>query len=147
MKTEPVIKKTQWALRFRKFHAFFMLIIIFTSSCSSFQKAEQYLVLDITGFGIKPNTGENAIFAVQDVVIRDNTFNDPCLTSMYQFCEAIISIYPEIPKLNNKTPFHWNIIIENNVFYPFDYPVLYAKSVENIDFINNKTLLLCRKIR
>ena len=76
--------------------------------------------------------------AVNDVIIRNNTFNDPCMTSIYQFCEAIISIYPEIPKLNNETPFHRNIVIENNVFHPFDYPVLYAKSVENLKFINNK---------
>ena len=78
--------------------------------------------------------------AVKDVVIRNNTFNDPCMTSMYQFCQAIISIYPEIPKLNSETPFHRNIVIENNVFYPFDYPVLYAKSVDNIDFIDNKII-------
>jgi len=51
-----------------------------------------------------------------------------------------ISIYPEIPKLNNETPFHRNIIIENNVFHPFDYPVLYAKSVDNINFVNNKII-------
>ncbi len=78
--------------------------------------------------------------AVKDVVIRNNTFNDPCLTSMYQFCQAIISIYPEIPKLNNEIPFHRNIVIENNVFHPFDYPVLYAKSVDNINFVNNKII-------
>ena len=36
--------------------------------------------------------------AVKDVMIRNNTFNEACLTSMFQFCEAIISIYPEIPK-------------------------------------------------
>lgn len=78
--------------------------------------------------------------AVNDVVIRNNTFNDPCLSSMYQFCEAIISIYPEIPKLNSETPYHRNIVIENNVFHPFDYPVLFAKSVDNIDFINNKII-------
>ncbi len=78
--------------------------------------------------------------AVNDVVIRNNTFNDPCMTSMYQFCQAIISIYPEIPKLNNETPFHRNIVIENNVIYPFDYPVLYAKSIDNINFVNNKII-------
>ncbi len=76
--------------------------------------------------------------AVTDVVIRNNTFEAPCLTSLYQFCEAVISIYPEIPELDYKTPFHKNITIENNVFHPFDYPVLYAKSVENITFSHNK---------
>jgi hypothetical protein len=57
---------------------------------------------------------------------------------MYQFCEAIISIYPEIPRLDQSTkPFHRNITIEENEFHPFDYPVLYAKSVEGLKFNNN----------
>jgi hypothetical protein len=75
--------------------------------------------------------------AVKDVLIRNNTFNDPCLTSMFQFCEAIISISPEIPKLNSNKPFHRNIRIENNVFHPYDYPVLYAKSAQGLFFNGN----------
>jgi hypothetical protein len=75
--------------------------------------------------------------AVKEVVIRKNTFNGACLTSMFQFCEAIISIYPEIPKPDVNTPFHRNIRIENNTFNPYDYPVLYAKSVEGLIFSNN----------
>lgn len=75
--------------------------------------------------------------AVKDVVIRNNTFNDPCMTSMYQFCEGIISIYPEIPKMDVNKPFHRNIRIENNTFNPFDYPVLYAKSTEGVYFNHN----------
>jgi hypothetical protein len=75
--------------------------------------------------------------AVKDVLIRNNTFNDACLSSMFQFCEAIISIYPEIPRLDSSKPFHRNIRIENNTFNPYDYPVLYAKSVEGLVFSNN----------
>jgi pectate lyase len=75
--------------------------------------------------------------AVKDVLIRNNTFNDACLGSMFQFCEAIISIYPEIPRLDSSKPFHRNIRIENNTFNPYDYPVLYAKSVEVLVFSNN----------
>jgi hypothetical protein len=75
--------------------------------------------------------------AVTDVLIRDNEFRDPCMTSPYQFSEGIISIYPEVPKLNYKTPFHRNIRIEHNTFHPFDFPVLYAKSVEGLSFTNN----------
>jgi hypothetical protein len=79
--------------------------------------------------------------AVHDVLIRKNKFLAPCLTSMYQFCEAIISIYPEIPKLDASTkPFHRNIRIEENEFHPYDYPVLYAKSVDGLKF-NNNTLI------
>jgi pectate lyase len=74
---------------------------------------------------------------VKDVLIQNNTFNDPCLTSIYQFTEAIISIYPELPKLNINNPFHRNIRIENNSFNPFDYPVLYARSTEGLFFNNN----------
>lgn len=75
--------------------------------------------------------------AVKDVLIRNNTFNEACLTSMFQFCEAIISIYPEIPKPDVNKPFHRNIRIENNTFNPYDYPVLYAKSVEGLTFSSN----------
>jgi hypothetical protein len=75
--------------------------------------------------------------AVKDVLIRHNKFLDPCLTSMYQFCEAIISIDPEIPQLDSLAPFHRNIRIEDNEFHPFDYPVLYAKSVNGLVFKDN----------
>jgi hypothetical protein len=76
--------------------------------------------------------------AVTDVLIKNNVFTEQCNTSSYQFCEGIISIYPEIPVLNESTPpFHKNIRIENNEFHPFDYPVLFARSVDGISFNNN----------
>ena len=59
---------------------------------------------------------------------------------MYQFCEGIISICPEIPQLDPVHPFHRNIRIENNEFHPFDYPVLYAKSVDGLTFSNNRII-------
>jgi len=73
--------------------------------------------------------------AVSDVLIRRNRFED-CLTSGYQFCNAIISIEPEIPK-PGKAPFHRNIRIEDNTFVTFDNPVLWALSVGNLSFIRN----------
>ncbi|MCK3686363.1 right-handed parallel beta-helix repeat-containing protein [Maribellus sp. YY47] len=77
--------------------------------------------------------------AVKDVTIRNNTFGELCNTSSYQFCEAIISVYPIIPKLDEATPcFHRNIKIENNRFHPFDYPVLFARSVDGITFNKNE---------
>ncbi|MEP6846661.1 MAG: alpha-1,3-galactosidase B, partial [Panacibacter sp.] len=75
--------------------------------------------------------------AVKDVLIRRNTFTDACLTSMYQFCEAIISIEPEIPMPDSNKTFHRNIVITENNFHPYDYPVLYAKSVSGLSFTNN----------
>lgn len=76
---------------------------------------------------------------VKDVLIRNNHFTDQCLTSMYQFCEAVISIFPEIPKPDPSKPgFHRNIRIENNQFDLYDYPVLYARSVDNLVFAGNR---------
>ena len=75
--------------------------------------------------------------AVKDVTIRNNVFNAPCMSSMYQFCEAIISVYPVIPKPDINKPFHQNIRIEGNTFHPFDYPVLYVLSTEGLIFNNN----------
>jgi hypothetical protein len=76
--------------------------------------------------------------AVTDVTITNNTFKDACLTSMYQFCEGIISIDPIIPKLDSLKAYHRNITIEQNTFMAFDYPVLYALSVDGIRFNHNK---------
>jgi len=77
--------------------------------------------------------------AVRDVLIQGNKFNDLCNTSSYQFCEAIISVYPIIPKLEDNAPaFHRNIRIIGNEFHPFDYPVLFARSVDGISFEKNK---------
>jgi len=78
--------------------------------------------------------------AVNDVLITKNTFKAPCMTSMYQFCEAVISICPVIPQPNAKTPFHQNIRIVDNEFHVFDYPILYALSTENLVFSGNKLI-------
>jgi hypothetical protein len=78
--------------------------------------------------------------AVTDVTIRRNIFEAPCLTSMYQFCEGIVSICPEIPELDPVYPFHRNIRVEGNEFHPFDFPVLYAKSVDGLTFSNNRMI-------
>ncbi|NQU55062.1 MAG: right-handed parallel beta-helix repeat-containing protein, partial [Bacteroidetes bacterium] len=76
--------------------------------------------------------------AVTDVLIKNNVFTELCNTSSYQFCEGIISVFPIIPKLDKNTPpFHKNIRIEGNQFHPFDYPILYALSVDGISFENN----------
>ena len=75
--------------------------------------------------------------ACHDVTIRNNTFINS-LTNMFQFTNAIISIYPEIPELDKQQKyFHSNILIENNVFDTFDNPIVYAKSVDGLIFRNN----------
>jgi hypothetical protein len=75
--------------------------------------------------------------AVKDITIRNNEFRTPCNSSSYQFCNAIISIYPEIPEADPLRPFHKNIKIEHNTFNPSDYPIIYAKSVDGLSFKNN----------
>lgn len=79
--------------------------------------------------------------ACRNVMIRNNHFIN-ALTSMYQFTNAVISIYPEIPELEKQQAyFHGGkeggIVIENNVFDTFDAPILYAKSVDGLVFRNN----------
>ena len=73
-----------------------------------------------------------------DISISGNRFTSLCNTSAYRYNEAIISIYPIIPALNDDTPvFHRNISIKNNLFNSFDYPLLYALSVDELSFTGN----------
>lgn len=75
--------------------------------------------------------------ACRDVTITGNRFIN-ALTSLFQFTNAVISIYPEIPDLKNQTKyFHSGIKITDNVFETFDNPLLYAKSVDGLIFLNN----------
>lgn len=75
--------------------------------------------------------------ACHDVHIRNNKFIN-ALTNQFQFTNAVISIYPEIPDLKSqKRYFHSGIVIEDNEFETFDMPILYAKSVDGLVFRNN----------
>lgn len=76
--------------------------------------------------------------ACRDVTITGNRFVN-ALTSLYQFTEAVISIYPEIPDLGGqREKFHSGITITDNEFETFDLPLLYAKSVSGLIYRNNK---------
>ncbi len=82
--------------------------------------------------------------ACRDVVIRGNRFVN-ALTNMFQFTNAVISIYPEIPNLAAQTKyFHGGegkgVVIENNTFETFDAPIVYAKSLDGLVFRNNKII-------
>lgn len=75
--------------------------------------------------------------ACSDVTITNNRFINS-LTMLFQFTNAVISIYPEIPNLPQQQQyFHRNIKIENNLFEVFDEPLVYAKSVEGMTISNN----------
>ena len=74
----------------------------------------------------------------RDLVISRNRFIN-CLTNYFQFTNAVISIYPEIPNLAaQKGYFHSNVRIVDNEFVYFDRPLLYAKSVDGLVFRGNK---------
>lgn len=75
--------------------------------------------------------------ACKDITIRNNKFIN-ALTAIYQFTNAVISIYPEIPNLKGQQRyFHSGIVIENNTFDMFDRPLVYAKSTDGLIFRNN----------
>ena len=79
--------------------------------------------------------------AYRHVIIRKNRFVN-ALTNLFQFTNAVISIYPEIPDLKGQQQyFHGGpeggIVIGDNEFETFDAPILYAKSVDGLVFRNN----------
>lgn len=71
---------------------------------------------------------------VEDVLIRDNIFKECGYNSGP--AGYVISIAPENHELT-PYPVHRNIRIENNVFYCFDSPVLFARSVNGLSFVGN----------
>ena len=83
--------------------------------------------------------------ACRDVTIRENKFINS-LTNLFQFTEAVISIYPEIPNLKDQVKyFHGGegqpgVIIENNQFETFDRPIVFAKSIDGLTFRGNKVV-------
>ncbi len=73
----------------------------------------------------------------EDVVIRGNYFRD-CVTSYFQYCEGVVSIFPEIKDVaHQKKRYHRNILIEDNVFDTFDTTLLFASSAENVTWRDN----------
>lgn len=75
--------------------------------------------------------------ACEDLTIRRNRFRD-CLTSVFQYCDALISIHPEVKEpTNQRCRYHRNIRIEDNEIETFDVPLLYALSAENVTWRNN----------
>ncbi len=106
----------------------------------------------VSGSAILVSTDCNMWFEsgqTKDLIIRNNQFID-VLSSLYQFTEAVISIYPIIPKLKEqKSPFYGRnsnaseqegILIEHNIFMTFDTPLLFARSTKGILWRNNKVI-------
>lgn len=82
--------------------------------------------------------------AVTNVKIRNNIFEN-CLTSgnangnRGEWGDAVITITPSHRPMDIHTePYHKNIVIQNNEFKVFDAPLVRARSVRNLQFIDNK---------
>ena len=76
--------------------------------------------------------------ACEDLVIRRNRFRD-CLTSIFQYCDALVSIHPEVKNLNaQRRRYHRNVVVEDNEIETFDVPLLYALSAENVTWRRNR---------
>ncbi len=73
-----------------------------------------------------------------DVEIAGNVFTDSCLSSMYQFCEGVVSVCPVVPDPKPDKLFHKNIRIHDNIFDSPDVPVLYGFSCDGLRFENNR---------
>lgn len=108
---------------------------------------ENNLFDHVSGSGILVSTDCNMWFEsgqTKHLKIRGNHFVD-VLTSLYQFTEAVISIYPIIPNLKEqKRPFYGDgkdgITIEDNVFMTFDTPLLFTISTDGLHWRRNKVI-------
>jgi hypothetical protein len=74
--------------------------------------------------------------AVHDVLIRHNTFEN-CLIAPTQFSDGVIAVWPAIQQDVPGRYFQRNIRIEDNTFKVLDRPILYAHSVDGLDFSGN----------
>lgn len=82
-----------------------------------------------------------------DLTIRNNVF-DNCMTSgsttggRWEWGEAVIDITPSFKATSLKSPgYHRNVVIKDNEFRMFDYPILRARSVDNLQFTGNRVVV------
>lgn len=76
--------------------------------------------------------------AVRDVLIRGNRFGD-CCYGPPEWGRAVIDIDPEIADpWENRACFHRNIRILENTFRTFDTGLLFARSVDGLEFRDNR---------
>lgn len=75
---------------------------------------------------------------VADVTIRNNVFEE-CGFNSYPD-NYIININPQNHQLVANYYVHKNILIENNIFKVYDYPLLATRSTNGLSFINNKII-------
>jgi len=78
--------------------------------------------------------------ACRDVAIRGNVFSNCCTAAKWHgYSRGILSFCPTVGDVGSqKEPYHRNVLVEDNVFHTFDVPLLYAFSVENLVWRNNR---------
>lgn len=70
----------------------------------------------------------------RDVVIRGNRFENCCVSR----CQGVIAVDPEIADPDGqRSRYHRNLLIEDNVFDTHDVPLVWAKSVSDVVIRNN----------
>lgn len=75
--------------------------------------------------------------ACRDVEISGNTFR-ACLTSKYQFCNAVITVAPSVPDpAAQTTPYHRNIRVTDNRFEDTDEKLWDGVSVAEVEWRGN----------
>ncbi|MDO5017607.1 MAG: alpha-1,3-galactosidase B [Porphyromonas sp.] len=72
----------------------------------------------------------------EEVLIKGNRFIN-ALTGLYQFTDGIISVNPQIARMEEGQYFHGSVIVENNEFDTFPTPLVYAKSLRALTFKDN----------
>lgn len=75
-------------------------------------------------------------------VIRGNVFRN-CLTAYgsHGYSNAILSFCPVVHSIaDQKTRYHRNILIEDNLFETFDVPLVYGYSVDGLTFRRNRVV-------
>lgn len=76
--------------------------------------------------------------ACENVTIRRNRFRD-CLTSSFQYCNALVSVFPVVKDLAaQRRRYHRNILVEDNEIETFVAPLLHVVSAENVTWRNNR---------
>ena len=80
--------------------------------------------------------------ACREVSIRGNVFSNCCTAARWHgYSGGVLSLYPSVPDIDGqRSPYHGNVVVEDNVFITFDVPLLFALSTESIVWRRNRCL-------
>lgn len=80
--------------------------------------------------------------ACSDVAVFANVFSNCCASAAcHGYCKGVVSICPTVrDAAGQRTSYHRNVRIEDNVFFTFDVPLLYATSADEVRFRRNRVV-------